>query len=138
LTFAIGLAVGVVIAGLLGRASQDPPAATGPSAPPSAVASPTPSAVNPADPSAGAQVNAACLRVIDDAREVHDILAGVGEATADVDLQRLDDMVRELQPIEPRLGSDLRDCDVEARLGSTSSTDSPSPTPTGSQPSPTG
>ena len=94
-------------------------------------------ATSTAGPSAGAHVNAACLRVIDHAKEVHDILAGVGEATADVDLQRLDDMVRQLQPIEPELGRDLQQCQVDANVSGPPGGSGASPDPTGSEPSPT-
>ena len=89
------------------------------------------------DPSVGAQINAACLRVIDHAKEVHDILTGVGQATADVDLQRLDDMVRQLQPIEPELGRDLQQCQVDANLSGPPGGSGASPDPTGTEPSPT-
>ena len=42
---------------------------------------------------AEARVNAACLRVINQAQDVYRIISGIDDAAADVDLQRLDDIV---------------------------------------------
>ena len=58
---------------------------------------------------ASAQVNAACLRVINEAQDVATILSEVGPAITAVNLQQLDDMVRRLQSIQARLDDDLRD-----------------------------
>jgi hypothetical protein len=76
---------------------------------------------------AQAQVNAACLRVINEAQDVVRILSGVDEAATDVDLQRLDDIVRRLQPVEARLQRDLRQCRVDTSV-TTGSTAAPAPT----------
>ncbi|MGI3786353.1 MAG: hypothetical protein ACRYG2_36885 [Janthinobacterium lividum] len=83
---------------------------------------------------ARAQVNAACLRVINDAQDVYQRLQGVGAATA-VDLQRLDDVVRQLQPSEARLQTDLPACEVDTSVEEPGSS-SPDPRPVPS-PSPT-
>ena len=128
ITFVVGVAVGVVTVGLLSSGVPNFPTASEPSA----TAPPTSAGSSSAGGSAGAsaEVNAACLRVISEAQELYDILTGVGPAAADVDLQRLDDIVRQLQPIQPRLQRDLEDCNVDTRLGGSSGTSSPSPVPT--------
>ena len=77
-----------------------------------------------------ARVNAACLRVINEAQDVVRILSGVDEASEDVDLLELDDIVRRLQPVETRLQRDLQQCrvDTDARAESTASPSAPVPT----------
>lgn len=65
---------------------------------------------------AEARVNAACLRVINGAQDVSTILTGVDEAVTDVDLQQLDDIVRQLQPVEVRLREDLLACRVDTSV----------------------
>lgn len=129
ITLVVGVAVGVIATGLLRSDSPVAPTAPGPTATP-ATPSSQPS-VDTTAGSAGAQVNAACLRVIQDAQEVYEIIAGVGEATADVDLQRLDDMVRQLQPIEPRLQRDLQDCNVATSAAPNPGQATPTASPTG-------
>ncbi len=130
LTFAVGLVVGVLAVGLLSSGKPDFPT-TG---------SPVPSSAGtgePTSPAAGAsavaRVNPACLQVINEAQQISNILSGVGDAASDVDLQRLDDIVRELQPVEPRLQRDLKACDVSADVGSgPESQPPPAPVPTAS------
>ena len=85
-----------------------------------------------------------CLRVINAAQDISTILSGVDEATNDVDLQRLDDIVRQLQPIENRLRADLTECQVEAIQSGetppgtdTDPTDAPTDLPTGAPSVPT-
>jgi hypothetical protein len=82
-----------------------------------------------------ARVNAACLRVINEAQDVYRIISGLGEAANDVDLQRLDDIVRRLQPIEPRLARDLQECRVDTQLAGDPSAAPSTPPPTVPQPS---
>ena len=65
---------------------------------------------------ASAQVNAACLRVINEAQDVATTLSEVGPAITAVNLQQLDDVVRRLQSIQRRLDDDLRNCKVEAQV----------------------
>jgi hypothetical protein len=84
---------------------------------PSATPSPTPGQSVPV--AASAQVNAACLRVINDAQDVSTMLSEVGPAASAVNLQQLDDIVRRLQSIQPRLKRDLSDCRVESSAGVT-------------------
>ena len=120
LTFVAGIAVGVLLVGLLNTTTPDF------SAPQSAApAAPSPAA--PAPPGeAGARVNAACVRVINEAQDVATILSEVGPALSAVNLQQLDDIVRRLQSIQGRMDDDLRNCKVEADVSSTSS---PVPSP---------
>lgn len=133
ITFVVGVGLGVLLVGLLRLGTPTFPTATGPTA----TTTPAAGSSSPAGAAAEARVNAACLRVLDEAQQISRILSGVDEATADVDLQRLDDIVRQLQPIEPRLARDLQDCRVDTSVGSgpTSSTSPDSRTP---QPTPTG
>ena len=120
LTFVAGLVVGVLIVGFLARSTPDL----------SAVQSPRrrhrrpPGQTVPA--AASAQVNAACLRVINEAQDVATILSEVGPAITAVNLQQLDDIVRRLQSIQARLDDDLRNCRVEADVSGTAS---PVPSP---------
>lgn len=92
---------------------------------------------------AQAEVNAACLRVINEAQDISAILAGLGQVVRDVDLQQIDDMVRQLQPVEARLQTDLADCRVNTNVvGGGTPTPTPSstltpPTPSPLSPSPT-
>jgi hypothetical protein len=57
-------------------------------------------------------------------------LGEVGPAITAVNLQQLDDIVRRLQSIQPRLENDLGDCQVEADV---SPTPSPAPSASSSQ-----
>ena len=65
------------------------------------------------------------------------ILSEVGPAASAVELQQLDDIVRRLQSIQPRLDGDLAACKVKTDIAtpsaeaSASSTPSPAATPTG-------
>ena len=86
-------------------------------------------------------MNAACLRVINEAQDVSTVLTGVDDAVTDVDLQQLDDIVRQLQPLEQRLRRDLRDCRVDSGvvIGEDPGLPAPSPPqPSPPQPSPSG
>jgi hypothetical protein len=121
LTFVAGVAVGVLIVGFLGRSTPDFSAA--PSAPPT---SPSPADGEGVPAAASAQVNAACLRVINEAQDVATILSEVGPAITAVNLQQLDDIVRRLQSIQARLDDDLRDCKVDAQVNGTPTAE-PSP-----------
>jgi hypothetical protein len=130
LTFLAGIVVGVLIVGFLYRTTPDFSAA--PSAPPT---SPSPAGSQSVPAAASAQVNAACLRVINEAQDVATILSEVGPAITAVNLQQLDDIVRRLQSIQARLDDDLRDCKVDAEVNRTPvpsplSTVAPSASPT--------
>ena len=80
---------------------------------------PSPAGSQSVPAAASAQVNAACLRVINEAQDVATILSEVGPAITAVNLQQLDDMVRRLQSIQARLDDDLRDCKVDAQVNRT-------------------
>lgn len=113
--FVGGVLVGVLTVGLL-NATTPEFLAQGPggAAPTSAAG---PSGSEPVPVTAQARVNAACLRVINEAQDVHTILTDVDDAVTDVDLQQLDDIVRQLQPLQPRLQRDLQACRVDTGLG---------------------
>jgi hypothetical protein len=129
-----GVVVGVLITGMLiattpdfGSASQDPGGSPAPDS--------QPSALQTVPVTAEARVNAACLRVINDAQDVYRIISGVGQAADDVDLQRLDDIVRRLQPLEARLERDLLACRVDTSIDSSTGASPAAPVPTLPQPS---
>jgi len=134
ITFVGGVVVGVIAVGLLSAGT--PSFGTG--APGGGAAStsglgPGPGGVPVV---AQAQVNAACLSVINEAQDTYLVLTDVSEAAADVDLQQLDDIVRRLQPIEARLSQDLPNCEVDTSVqtgvpgGSTPQPSTPQPSPT--------
>ena len=126
LTFIIGGVVGVLTVGLLGITWPDFLSTQTGAAP----ATPPPTAGQSVPVAASAQVNAACLRVINDAQDVSIMLSEVGPAATAVNLQQLDDIVRRLQSVQPRLKRDLSDCRVEPSAGGTPSAEPPtSPTP---------
>jgi hypothetical protein len=130
-----GLVIGVLLVGLLSAGTPDFVVANREAA---ASASPSPAAS--VEVAAQARVNAACLRVINDAQDVYSALAGLGEAVDAVDFGAIDDIVRRLQPVEPRLARDLQECEViveEAGAPGTPGPQNPSsspvvPTPSGS------
>jgi hypothetical protein len=126
LTFVLGIAGGVLIVGLLDTSTPDFSAER--SASP---ATPSPAGSQQVPAEGGARVNAACVRVINEARDVATILSEVGPAITSVNLQQLDDIVRRLQSIQGRLDNDLRDCRVEAEVSGT-----PSTVPSASPPEP--
>jgi hypothetical protein len=121
LAFVAGVVGGVLIVGFLYKTTPDFSAA--PSAPPT---SPSPTGSQSVPAAASAQVNAACLRVINEAQDVATTLSEVGPAITAVNLQQLDDVVRRLQSIQRRLDDDLRNCKVDAQVNETS-TAVPSP-----------
>jgi hypothetical protein len=126
--FVLGVVVGVVGVGLLSFQTPDFAAGTG------GPARPAPSGRASVEVAARAEVNAACLRVINDAQDAYRALQGVGQAASQVDLQRLDDIVRQLQPVESRLQDDLPGCEVDTSVGQPSAAPPPAPVPS---PSPT-
>jgi hypothetical protein len=127
ITFLAGTVAGVLVVGLLSSGTPDFVRASREAA----ANAPTPSDPAQFPVTSEARVNAACLRVINAAQDISTILSGVDEATNDVDLQRLDDIVRQLQPIENRLRADLTECQVDAiQSGGTPPTPEPSPVPT--------
>ena len=113
LLFAAGVLVGVLGVGLLNVTTPDFAAASA-----SGGASAGGQGQGPRTGPAGAEarVNAACLGVINEAQDVYAVLGDLGKAVDDVDLTALDDIVRRLQPIEPRLGRDLTGCRVDTSV----------------------
>src|SRR5687767_3517990 len=89
--FVGGLVIGVLLVGLL--STTTPEFGTGGG---EAEASADPSSSARVEVAAQARVNAACLRVINDAQDVYSALAGLDEAVDDVDLGAMDDIVRRL------------------------------------------
>ena len=116
--FVAGLAIGAVAVGLFPSETSNAPATTRLTGRP-LTAAPLPS-IDKHDRGSGQR---RLVRVINEAQQVYVIISGVGEATTDVDLRRLDEMVRQLQPIEPLLQRDLQACEVNT-------TGSASPIPT--------
>ena len=130
--FVAGLIVGVLIVAVLFSTTPDFGAAENPAGPgPGA----TPSNRASVPVVAEARVNAACLRVINQAQDVYRIISGIDDAAADVDLQRLDDIVRRLQPIEPRLARDLHECRVDTQVAGDPTAAPSSSVPTVPEPS---
>ncbi len=110
----VGILAGVLLVGLLNASRPDFTVATGDQTPGSQPTSTASAGQIPV--AAEARVNAACLRVINEAESVSGVLINVPGATQEVDLQRLDDLVRQLQPLQPRLQADLRDCRVSTSV----------------------
>ncbi len=130
-TLALGLFFGYIV-GRGGRTVQEtgsgpavyPTQASPPASPGSAVAT-----VPDQPVAAGASVNAACLRVINEAQSVHAILSGLDEAARRNDFRELDNIVRRLQPIQPLLQRDLAECSIDTTVADGREV-SPPPTPT--------
>ena len=117
LTFVAGVAVGVLTVGFLDASTPDLAAVQSvPSA------SPSPAGSQSVPAAASARVNAACLRVINQAQDVATILSEVGPAISAMNLHQLDDIVRRLQSTQGRLDDDLRECHVEAEVNSATTT----------------
>ncbi len=136
ITFVGGAVVGVLAVGLL-TAGTPGFGASGPAdGDPSTSLAPTSGGTIPVV--AQAQVNAACLSVLNEAQDLAAILSGLDEAVTDVDLQHLDDIVRQIQPIQPRLSRDLQACEINVAVANPVDPQTPSsPTPLATS-SPTG
>jgi hypothetical protein len=130
-----GLLLGVLTAALL--LATTPQFGTSPDQQASRDPNQQPTSRSTVPVTAEARVNAACLRVINEAQDVVRILSGADQAVTDVDLQRLDDIVRRLQPIETRLHKDLHACRVDTSVSGASTTSPTSTNPTTPQPSST-
>jgi hypothetical protein len=123
LAFVVGLVAGAVLVGLLSDGATVPPGTT-------VDAAPTGGGAEPAEPdgaeesSSGApggatgevRVNASCLRTINAAQDVFEAVEDLGEALAGFNAGLLDEIVRELQPLQQRLQTNLEGCDVAADL----------------------
>jgi hypothetical protein len=134
ITFVVGFVFGVIAVGLLSLGTPEFGTQAGPGAGPAPPTTLAPSPGGTVPVVAEARVNAACLAVINEAQDMYLVLTGLDEAITDVDLQALDDIVRRLQPIEARLGRDLRSCEVDTGVV-TNPTQSAPPEPSTPQPS---
>jgi hypothetical protein len=74
-------------------------------------------------------VNDACLRAINAAQDVYQQLGDLADAAQHLDAARLDEVIRQLQPLESRLRNSVPDCQVTTRLPN-GSVISGTPTPT--------
>lgn len=108
-TLAVGIVVGVLAVGLLNVTTPDFEVGN-------AQTGSNPTSRPSFQIAAEARVNAACLRVINEAQDVYQVLGDVGDAATEVDLRRLDDLVQRLQPVEPRLEADLANCSVDTSV----------------------
>ncbi|WP_142023971.1 hypothetical protein [Blastococcus colisei] len=112
ITFVVGLFLGAIALGLLHESpppdllAGDPPAA----APADDVPSEAPGA------NAEITVNEACLRVVNETRDVIDAIRGLGESAADLDIAGVNQAIRALQPLEDRVREDLADCEADTTL----------------------
>ncbi len=127
------VAVGALVLGLLvgyNAPGRNPAVETAAEKPMSASPSSTPRATSDdVTVAARAEVNAACLRSLNDAQNVYVVLSGLDTAVSDVDLGRLDQMVRDLQPLQKLLQRDLSECEVNTAIAEGES-EAPPPTPT--------
>jgi hypothetical protein len=136
--FVAGLLVGGVLVGVL---RDDPPlpvagstaAATLPSEGADAEPAPDGSA---AGGTVELVVNDECLRAVNAAQDMARVVDDLGEAAADLDAARLDEVVRRLQPLQDRLQADVTACRAVTRLPDGSAVTSTTPRPPSSTPAP--
>ncbi|GAA3605669.1 hypothetical protein [Microlunatus ginsengisoli] len=125
-TFVAGVVTGVLAVGLLSWGKPDFVTAVE-NVPSTGTTARVPTGIETTGVTGTVEVNVACLRVINEAQDIYTILTGADQAVQDVDLQQLDDIVRRLQPIEPRLERDLVDCRVAGNVDTGASGAAPSP-----------
>ena len=118
-TFVVGLFVGGVFVGLVSGGSTPAPAPTttitvAPSTPPSAA----PSTGGSGGLTGQVTVNAACLRAINDAQSASADIGDLVSALRSLSASRIDEAIRQLEPLETRLQSELQDCQVASTLPS--------------------
>ena len=129
-TFVLGLAAGVLLAGLLG---QDPPVPT--TAQGTGEATPT----APDEPTGGLEVDPACLRALNAAQDIAGTVDDLGAAAAALDAAQLDEVVRRLQPLQERLEVNTAACEATASVPTESAPATPTaPGSTTAPASPTG
>jgi len=139
-TFVLGLAAGVIITGLLASDSSipiagrtvSPDTALSSTAVVGSMASSSSSSSSSA-PGASVQivVNEACLRAINEGQDAYNAINKIGDAVRDLNLTTLDDIIRQLQPLQGALRADVSGCHVTSRLpdGSLISTALPTTSP---------
>jgi hypothetical protein len=121
------LAAATFVVGLLSEGSSALPAAGTGAAP--TPAGPTGSAsAQSGSAAAGATaelvVNDACLRALNAAQDIYASVNDLGEAASQLNAARLDEAIRQLQPLQGRLRANLEDCTVMTRLPDGSMIDS--------------
>ena len=135
LAFVVGLFAGALLVGVLAGGAAIPSGADAVGAPTTASTGAQPSDSGaPAGATGEVAVNAACLRAVNAAQDVFDVVQNLGEALSSFNAGRLDEIVRELQPLQERLRSNLQDCDVATTItGGDAGSGSASPTTEKSQ-----
>ncbi len=111
----IALAVGLLLGGLVGglvTGSRNGEAAERGAVP--TTGTPTPSPAGPRD--AEVRIDEACLAALDAARQAYDAVDEAGQALADLNAARLDEVIHRLQPLEQQLREGADECHVAARL----------------------
>ena len=117
LAFVVGLFAGALLVGVLAGGAAIPPgadAAGGPTA--ESTGAQRSDSGAPAGATGEVAVNAACLRAVNAAQDVFDVVKDLGEALSSFNAGRLDEIVRELQPLQERLRSNLEACDVATTI----------------------
>ncbi|WP_164701255.1 hypothetical protein [Modestobacter sp. KNN46-3] len=136
-TFVLGLFVGGLVVGLLDDGSAPVPVAT-PAGPATGVGVPLPDAP-PTGETAEVVVNAACLRAVNGAQDVVAAIDDLGEAAGEFNAARLDEVIRQLQPLQGRLSGDIAGCQVVSEVAEGTPTGTAPGAPTGTAPgAPTG
>ncbi|MGY2003655.1 hypothetical protein [Blastococcus sp. SYSU DS1024] len=121
--FLAGLFVGAVLVGLLGGSTVVVPAPL--PAEPDAALPEAPVAEGGA--TAEVSIDEDCLRAVNAAQDVAELVDELGAAIADFNAVRMDEVVRRLQPLQRRLQTSVDTCEVRAgRAGGST------PAPTGS------
>jgi hypothetical protein len=117
-TFVVGLFLGGIVVGLLSDDPSLPPVGTMAEPPASAGAEPTaaPSRGSGTAGTAEVVVNDACLRAVNAAQDVSGAIDDLGQAAAELNAARLDEVIRRLQPLQGRLQENLEGCKVVTSL----------------------
>jgi hypothetical protein len=126
-TFVVGLVTGALLVGLLG---QDPPVAPTVQQARPTDAEPGSSPTGLPDGTDGTRVNTACLRAINAAQDIAAVVDDLGAAAAALDAARLDEVIRQLQPLQERLQENSADCEVTGPPTGAQEPASPSASPT--------
>lgn len=119
-TFVVGLLAGAVIAGLLSEGSPTPQAGSGPPSATPGGSGPAGTTVSAAASGSGATaqvtVNDACLRAVNAARDAYTAINDIGDAAGQLNISRLEEIIRTLQPLQTSLTGDVDACRITTRL----------------------
>lgn len=117
-TFVVGLLAGAVIAGILSEGSPTPQAGSGPSSATTGGSGPASSSAAASSSGATAQVavNDACLRAVNAARDAYTAINDIGDAASQLNISRLEEIIRTLQPLQTSLSGDVDGCRITTRL----------------------